>query len=76
MEQKDVLELLRRYPASGIYSGHDIDGGEVVVLRQAGFGLTVMRTNSNGWTECVEYDEQGRREGEFLEPPAGPGLCL
>ena len=47
---------------SGMYSGVNEEGKNVIVLRQKGCGFTTMTETHDGWYECVDYDEEGNQE--------------
>ena len=55
-----IKEILEK--DSGMYSGTNEEGKDVIVLRQKGCGLTTMTETHDGWYECVDYDEDGMQE--------------
>lgn len=52
---------------SGLYSGTDADGNEVVINRQKNLGFIIMTPTHDGWYECKEYGESGMLEGVYYE---------
>jgi hypothetical protein len=52
-----IKEILEK--KSGMYSGINEDGKDVIILREKGCGFTIMEETHNGWFECVDYDEDG-----------------
>ena len=52
-----IKEILEK--GSGMYSGTNEDGKDVIVLREKGYGFTTMTETHNGWFECVDCDEDG-----------------
>lgn len=52
---------------SGIYTGVDENGKEVVVTREVGSGFTVKTLNSKGVYECEDYSENGDVESSYIE---------
>ena len=62
MTVKEILEK-----KSGMQSGVNEDGQNVVVMREKGRGFTIMTETHNGWHECIDYDEDGDCEGVRYE---------
>lgn len=60
-----IKEILEK--KSGMYSGINEDGKDVIILREKGCGFTIMEETHNGWFECVDYDEDGVCEGVRYE---------
>ena len=55
-----VKEILEK--DSGMYSGTNEEGKDVIVLREKGCGFTIMTETHDGQYECVDYDEGGNQE--------------
>jgi hypothetical protein len=53
---------------SSLYFGTSVDGKEVIVQLDKGKGMTVKYLNEKNWYECINYDENGYRECDWLEP--------
>ena len=49
---KDILEK-----DSGIYTTTNSEGNNVTILRQKGYGFTLMTSTHDDWYECVDYGE-------------------
>lgn len=60
-----VKEILEK--DSGMYSGTNKEGREVIVFREKGCGFTTMMETHDGWFECVDYNEEGIAEGVRYE---------
>lgn len=52
-----IKEILEK--DSGMYSGINEEGKNVIVLRERGCGFTIMEETHHGWFECVDYNEDG-----------------
>lgn len=46
---------------SGLYTGKNVDGEDVITIVSQGFGMTVKTRHNNKpkWWECVDYDKFG-----------------
>ena len=52
---------------SGLYSGVNSDGQQVMISRQKNHGFIIMNPTHNGWYECNEYNESGELVGTTYE---------
>lgn len=55
---------------SGIYDGTNVDGEKVYIFLEKGKGMTVktIATGKPKWFQCVDYDGDGNRECDYVEP--------
>ena len=52
---------------SGLYSGINADGIEVVVSLEQGSGMSTRKLQDNGWYIIHYYNEEGYCDGEEYE---------
>lgn len=52
---------------SGLYSGKNVDGEEVIVTIEKGNGMDVKTLQNNGWWVIHEYDKMGYLLSESFE---------
>lgn len=55
---------------SGLYSGTNVDGEEVIVMLEKGKGMDVYTIHKEKprWYEVIDYDETGERLSVRYEP--------
>ena len=59
---KDILRL-----DSGLYSGINENGQNVIIQREKGVGYIISTLQYNGWYEVHEYNEEGILESTTYE---------
>lgn len=66
-ENPDEIKQFIHENDSGIYSGINADGNDVIVLLEKGKGLKTQLLQTNGWCLVHEYDQNGFCEYEGYE---------